>query len=93
MADKDWQKMVDILAPAADEFVAAQPAGERALPWQELAKYIETLGKPVTGCDSLEDAVRMALSLGDEDTVVCACGSIYMAGVIRGCFGLGGENL
>jgi dihydrofolate synthase/folylpolyglutamate synthase len=93
MADKDWQKMADILAPAADEFVAAQPAGERALPWQELAEYIEALGKPVTGCDSLEDAVRMALSLGDEDTVVCACGSIYMAGVIRGCFGLGGENL
>lgn len=93
MADKDWRRMADILAPAADEFVVTQPSGERALPWHELAEYIESLGRPVTGCDSAEDAVRAALSLADENTAVCACGSIYMAGTIRGCFGLGGENL
>lgn len=93
MADKDWQRMADTLLPVADEFVVTRPANPRALPWEELSKYLEGLGKPVTGCDSVEDAVRLAMSLADENTVVCAAGSLYMAGVIRGCFGLGGKNL
>lgn len=93
MADKDWRGMVDALVPAADEFVATQPANERALDYRELSQYIEGLGKPVSGSPYAEDAVRLAMSLGGEEIAVCATGSIYMAGVIRGCFGLGGENL
>jgi len=93
MADKDWRAMADILAPAADEFVLTAPANERALPWAALADYLRPLGKPVTGADAVEDAVRLAMSLADENTVVCATGSLYMAGVVRGCFGLGGEKL
>lgn len=93
MADKNWREMADIMAAVGDEFITVSPQSSRALPAGELAEYIESLGKPVRVSDSVEDGVRMALSMGDDSTMICAVGSIYMAGDIRGCFGLGGKNI
>lgn len=86
LADKDYTAMTDILAPQAAAFVAVTPESERALPADALAVHLQRYGKPVTACAAVPDGVETALSMAGADGVVCATGSLYMAGEIRRCF-------
>ena len=86
LADKDYTAMTDILAPQAAAFVAVTPESERALPADALAAHLQRYGKPVTACAAVPDGVETALSMAGADGVVCATGSLYMAGEIRRCF-------
>lgn len=83
LADKDYTAMTDILAPQAAAFVAVTPESERALPADTLAAHLQRYGKPVTACAAVPDGVETALSMAGADGVVCATGSLYMAGEIR----------
>lgn len=86
LADKDYTAMTDMLAPQADAFVAVTPESERALPACELAAHLRRYGKPVTACAAVPEGVETARSMAGADDVVCATGSLYMAGEIRQCF-------
>ena len=49
---------------------------------------VERFGKPVTACASIPDGVAEAQRLAGDEGMVCAVGSLYMAGAVRACFGL-----
>lgn len=83
LRDKDYVNLADILAPCADEFVTVGPDSPRALSATELAAVLEKYGKPVTACESVADAVDKARELAGEDGMVCAVGSLYLAGSVR----------
>ena len=86
LRDKDYPGLTAILDKAADEYVCITPASARALPAEELAEHLKRYGKPVTVCGSIRDGVTEALERSDEDSVVCAVGSLYSVGEIRACF-------
>ena len=88
LADKDYESLAELLAPAADAWVCVAPDSERALPATELGAALARFGKPVTVCDSIQEGVSTAAEQAGEDGMVCAVGSLYMAGAIRACFGL-----
>ena len=88
LADKDYAALTEILAPAADAFVCVTPDSERALPAAELGAYLERFEKPVTVCTSIPGGVTAAMAAAGADGVVCAVGSLYMAGAVRACFQL-----
>ena len=88
LADKDYAALTEILAPAADAFVCVTPDSERALPAAELGAYLERFEKPVTVCTSIPGGVTAAMAAAGADGVVCAVGSLYMAGEVRACFQL-----
>lgn len=88
LADKDYRSLADILAPEADEFVCVTPNSGRALPAGELAEHLRRFGKPVTACGSIKEGVSAAAEAAGKDGMVCAVGSLYMAGEIRACFHL-----
>lgn len=83
LADKDYSDMYDMTAPFAAQFVAVTPPNPRALPAQDLAKYLEKYGKPVTAAETVGDGVRKAAALAGESGTVLAFGSLYMIGEIR----------
>ncbi len=87
LKDKDVGGLTDILDPVADEYICITPGSFRALPAEELAEHLKRYGKPVTVCGSIRDGVSVALDHSDEDSVVCAVGSLYSVGEIRYCFG------
>lgn len=87
LKDKDVSGLTDILDPVADEYICITPGSFRALPAEELAEHLKRYGKPVTVCGSIRDGVSAALDRSDEDSVVCAVGSLYSVGEIRYCFG------
>jgi len=88
LADKDYREMGDILNEAADEYVCVAPDSPRALSAGDLAEFLAGYGKPVQCCESIPEAVATAKEAAGEEGVVCAAGSLYMAGPIRAEFGL-----
>ena len=83
MRDKDSMGFFSALDPAADEYVCTTVGGERALGAGELAGLAESFGKPVTVCPDAADAVALARERAGEDGMVCATGSLYLAGAVR----------
>lgn len=88
LRDKDYEKMTEILAPCADEFVTVAPDSPRALSAEELAGVLSRFSKPVTPCASVAEAVDTAKELAGEDGIVCASGSLYLVGSVRYALGM-----
>lgn len=85
LADKDYPDLIAQLDPYAAAYIAATPLSPRALPAEELGAYLQRFGKPVTVCPDPAQAAARALAQTGEDDVICAVGSLYMAGAIRTC--------
>ena len=83
LADKDYPDLIAPLDPYAASYIAATPLSPRALPAAELGAYLQRFGKPVTVCPDPAQAAASALAQAGEDDVICAVGSLYMAGAIR----------
>ena len=88
LADKDYEKLYEIIAPEADGFVCITPPCARALKAEALAEHLAKYGKPVSACDTIAEGVETAKEAAGEDGMVCAVGSLYSVGEIRACFGL-----
>ncbi len=86
LRDKDYAGLTEILDPAADEYICITPESPRALPAEELAVFLRRYEKPVSVCESIRDGVSRALDRSDDNSVVCAVGSLYSVGEIRACF-------
>lgn len=91
MADKDVDGFLETLAPAGDIFVCVAPDSPRALPARELAKKLGGAGKPVFVCQDIPGGIKTAVDAAGPDGMVCAAGSLYMAGDLRTHFGLESE--
>ena len=86
LRDKDYAGLTEILDGAADEYICITPESPRALPAAELANFLKRYNKAVAVCESIRDGVSLALDRSDEESVVCAVGSLYSVGEIRACF-------
>ena len=83
LADKDYPAMFAALDTQAAAYIAATPRSPRALPAAELGEYLKRFGKPVTVCADPAQAAELALAHAAPEEVICAVGSLYMAGAIR----------
>ncbi len=89
LRDKDYKTIVSTLAPLFDAFVAVTPDSPRALDAAALAEEFAPYGKEVQVCASVSEGVSTALDIAEElEGMACACGSLYICGEIRACFGL-----
>ena len=87
LADKDWQAMMQLLQGVATDFVTITPDSPRALTNTALAEYLTVQGCTAQTADSVDEAVTRALEKARAtDSVVVACGSLYMASEIREFF-------
>ncbi len=92
MRDKDWREMARVVLPLAQQIYCVAPDMARALPAGELAEGLNALtgGAPYAkACQSVREGVQAALEAAGETGLVCAFGSLYMAGTIREYFGFG----
>lgn len=78
LGDKEREKVVELLAPLADEVIITKPNSPRAGNWQYLAELIEAKGKPVTRIEEPKEAVLEAYSRLQAEDMLCVTGSLYM---------------
>ncbi len=84
LGDKDYEAIVNRMAPLAEQIIAVTPPeNQRALPAYELAQEIRKINEHVTAADSLEEAVEMAYLLTPPDGVIVAFGSLSYLGKLE----------
>lgn len=86
LSDKDYKGLINQIAGRASAFVTVAPNSPRALSALELAAYLERYHLPITACSSIDKGVSTAQKLAGPKGLVCALGSLYMAGGIRAAF-------
>lgn len=87
MKDKDTAAMLAKMTEVAKAFVCLHADSDRAFGAQELAREIEnTLSLAAYPAASAQEGCALAQRLAGEQGVVCALGSLYLAGEIRAVF-------
>ena len=84
MTDKPFGEMEAILFPAATTIIAAKVNNPRAADPRELAQRAEALGYQVLQAESVRVALELAQAMTPANGVICACGSLYLVGEIKG---------
>jgi dihydrofolate synthase/folylpolyglutamate synthase len=87
-AEKDYKKMIQILAPNADLIITTKTMSPRAAPPQVIAKeaaqYIAQNKIIVT--ENISQAINCALSNSKKDDLICITGSLYTVGEAKRYF-------
>lgn len=86
LTDKDYRKMLQKIAPMAAVTLLPTLKTERSVPARQMAQVMKDLGYRPMVVPSVEQAVRKALAMAKEDDMVCAVGSLYLAGEIKQSF-------
>ncbi len=86
LKDKDYRSFIELCAPIATSFWTVTPKSDRALPAQTLAHVIEPYCKNVIANDTIEEAIASCLNAVQDESVICAFGSLYYIGEIRNIF-------
>ncbi len=89
MTDKPFGEMEEILFPAAATIIAAKVHNPRAAEPRELAQRAEALGHRVLQSESVPAALQLAQQVTPANGVICACGSLYLVGEIKGLLASG----
>lgn len=83
LADKEYDKIIKITAPYAEQIITVTPPhNRRALGGYELAQAVREYHSSVTVADSLQESVEMSCLLagGEKNTVVIVFGSLSFLG-------------
>jgi dihydrofolate synthase/folylpolyglutamate synthase len=83
LGDKDYRKMAKRLFPLADRVILTRPTSERALSPEVLRQVAGSYHEDIAVVENPADALRYALSLAEEDDLVCAAGSLYLVGEVK----------
>lgn len=83
--DKEYEKMAEIMAPAADIIYTVDlPDENRSLPKEELQKVVSRYCSRTYAAASIEDAVQKAYQEAECEDVILAFGSLsYMGQMIK----------
>lgn len=76
MKDKEYQKVIEIIAPIAEAFVTITPDHERALSSTKLAQFIGMFNDHVYDKKNLDNALNFALQEYEHKRIV-VLGSLY----------------
>lgn len=84
LRDKDFKGIMDMLSSKADTIITVTPNNDRAVPSAELAEFLKIYSCTVIDGISIQNGLRIAVGLADKESIICAFGSLYMIGEIRG---------
>lgn len=93
MADKDHGDMIRQLLPLTKRFITVRPDSPRAMTAEDLAEEIRSLGGEAEPAGFAKDGVNTMLEQANDDDVLLAIGSLYMAGDVRKAMRKREENM
>lgn len=76
LSDKDYEQMVQILAPAADKIYTVAPDNPRALSSRELCNCISKYHQNVEERQRLAECLSEARQKAEKDDVIIICGTL-----------------
>lgn len=86
LKDKEHEKMMELIAPMANMIYTITPPNERGMDGRELAQEIRMWNRDVLYCETIEEAVEMAMNQGIENgCATLAFGSLSYLGEAKKC--------
>lgn len=82
LKDKDYYRMIEIIAPLADQVILVRPVSERALSPQRIEK-LWSASAEVLIAKSIPQAIKRALYVAGKKDLVTVTGSLYTVGEAR----------
>ncbi|MDD5354444.1 MAG: cyanophycin synthetase, partial [bacterium] len=82
LKDKDYRRMVEIIAPLVERSILVRPGSDRALDPQRI-RELWPANKQVSVAGSIPQAIRQALKLAGKKDLVTISGSLYTVGEAR----------
>ncbi len=93
MEDKEYEFAADKISKLAKNFTATRPSNPRAVSTELLVKIAERNCACVRVCENPSEAYREAYKKAGKDDIILVCGSLYLAGDVRGeIVSLNGES-
>ena len=86
LRDKDYQTMMEIVLPGCRKLTAVTTDSPKALPAADLADCAKYYCKNVLISDTIEGALSECIKSALPDEIICAFGSLYYIGTVRGVF-------
>jgi dihydrofolate synthase/folylpolyglutamate synthase len=80
LKDKDYGYAIRKLLPMAYHTVATETVSERALSADAMADAVKPYCSSVSSESDIAKAIEKAKNLYDKDSMICICGSLYLAG-------------
>lgn len=82
LRDKDYGYAIRKLMPMAQHAVATEPLSERSLAAAAMADAVKPYCANVTAEPDIIKAIEKAKELYEKDSMICICGSLYLAGSV-----------
>lgn len=93
MEDKEYEFAADEISKLAKTFTATLPSNPRAVSPKVLAEIAEKNCSDVFICENPTEAYREVYEKAQKDDIILVCGSLYLAGDVRGeIVSLNGES-
>jgi dihydrofolate synthase/folylpolyglutamate synthase len=86
LKDKDYKTMLKKLFPLADLLIVTRPDTVRTLPPEAIVKAAKPYRKRIEVVGNSCEALKRALSMADQDDLICVTGSLYLVGEIKRAF-------
>lgn len=83
LKDKDYNHMIELLAPKADEIVVTEVNMPRKLSAEELGNEIKKYNPNVYIEKNIKNAILKSIELANEDDLIVFGGSLYLIGEVR----------
>ena len=84
LADKEHEKMLEIMMPFANKIYTITPPNPRGLNSRVLAEEVKTMHEDVSCCETIEEAVKTAIAQSKQDGCpILAFGSLSYLGELK----------
>ena len=86
LKDKDYKAMLKKLLPLGDRLILTSPDTERAMPPEAIVPVAKQYLRRIEVVKNSRDALKRALSIADQNDLICVTGSLYLIGEIKKAF-------
>lgn len=86
LADKEVEKIVEIISPLAKEVYTVTSNSIRAKSSEDLKVIVKNYNKNCLSFEDYEEAARVAIEKAGKEDLILAAGSLYMIGQMRDIF-------
>jgi dihydrofolate synthase / folylpolyglutamate synthase len=86
LSDKNYRLMLRKIMPLASHIILTQLPTTRAVPVSRIREFVKKSGYTAETTDNVAQAVLRALTLAADEDMICAAGSLYLAGAVKQSF-------
>lgn len=83
LADKDYRQMLKKIAPLAQKIIITKLKTNRAMSPDNIRIILDKMGYAAIMTENVNQSIKMAQVLAGKEDLICATGSLYLAGEVK----------